>query len=212
MATELVAVNPAAVTLYEIETTLLAFADAVDSTDDPQLKERVLVEIGESLRVARDKRDTVVAFLRHCEAQQKFADEEIDRIQRRKERISRIQKELTAYVAWIIEQFAAPDQRGIQRLEGNHSSMRIQKNPDSVLVTDEQVLPAAFKDIMITLPAYVWEALLMCVGPADRPTFEALVKRTEIKPDKRTLAKELKAGVEIPGAELKPGELRLAIS
>lgn len=211
MAAEVVAAGPAAVTLYEIEAALLAFAEAVDATEDPQRRGRALVEIGEALRVARDKRDAVVGFLRYCENQQKFADEEIDRIQRRKERIARIHKELAAYVVGMIKQFAAPDKRGMQRLEGNHSTMRIQKNPDSVVVRDEQALPAVFKDVTVTLPACVWEALLMSVRPEDRPALEALVKRTEIKPDRKALAKELQAGADIPGAVLEPGEFRLAI-
>ena len=41
----------------------------------------------------------------------------------------------------LIEHFATPDRKGVQRLEGNVSSMRIQKNPDSVLVTDLNAIP-----------------------------------------------------------------------
>ena len=101
----------------------------------------MLDEIGQALRKAKDKRDAVVAFLRHCEEQQEFAEAEIERIERRKEFIARVQEELERYVVQVIEQFATPDRRGIKRLEGNVSSMRIQKNADSVLITDASRFP-----------------------------------------------------------------------
>ena len=125
----------------------------------------MLDEIGQALRKAKDKRDAVVAFLRHCKQQQEFADAEIGRIERRKELIARVQEELARYVVQVIEQFAAPDRRGVKRLEGNVSSLRIQKNPDAVLITDPSAIPVAQKDVILTMPAYVWEALLQIIGP-----------------------------------------------
>ncbi|HYM08340.1 MAG TPA: siphovirus Gp157 family protein, partial [Terriglobales bacterium] len=100
----------------------------------------------------------------------------------------------------------------VKRLEGNSSSMRIQKNPDSVVITDENALPLGFKEVVVTMPASVWEALLERLEKDERASFEARVKRTEIKPDKRALASELKNGSEIPGADLKFGDFRLVIS
>ena len=83
----------------------------------------------------------MVAFLRHCEQQQKFADAEIERIEKRKAFIASVEEQLESYIVQVIEQFAAPDRKGVQRLEGNVSSMRIQKNPDSVLITDLNAIP-----------------------------------------------------------------------
>jgi hypothetical protein len=57
----------------------------------------------------------------------------------------------------------------------------------------------------------VWEALLQRLEKDERAVFEAQVKKCEFKPDKRALVKELKNGEEIPGADLKFGELRLVI-
>ena len=90
--------------------------------------------------------------------------------------------------------------------------MRLQKNPDAVLVTDIALVPLAYKDAIVTLPAYAWEALLNCVGSEDRNEFERLVKRLEYRPDKRELAKELKAGTTIAGADLQFGDMRLVVS
>jgi hypothetical protein len=110
------------------------------------------------------------------------------------------------------EQFAVSDRRGIKRLEGNCSSMRIQKNPDSVLVIDPNLLPRAFKHAVVTLPAYVWEALLQCLDREERKTFEPLIEKLEFKPDKKAIGAELKNGTEILGADLCFGEWRLVLS
>jgi ribosomal 50S subunit-associated protein YjgA (DUF615 family) len=211
MGNTLVLTQAAACTLYEIEDSLAAFANTVDMAPDEPTRQLVLDEIGHALRKAKDKRDAVVAFLRHCEQQQEFADAEMERIERRKELIARVQQELECYVVAVIEQFAAADRRGIKRLEGNVSSLRIQKNPDSVLITDPAAIPLAQKDVTLTMPAYVWEALLQIVGPKDQKEFESRVERLEYKPDKKAIAADLKSGVAVPGADLKFGGHRLVI-
>jgi hypothetical protein len=211
MSTELIPVPKPALTLYEVEDNLEALANTIELVEEVEAKELILDEIGCALRQAKDKRDAMVAFLRHCEVQQQFADQEIERIKNRRDRIARLQDELEQYVVRVIDQFVIPDRCGVKRLEGNFSSLRIQKNPDSVVVTDEKAIPLAWKDVVLTMPAYAWEALLERLGKEDRAVFEAQVKKCEFKPDKRALAGELKKGEEIPGADLKFGELRLVI-
>ena len=211
MTSEIIKAQSNQCTLYEIEGTLATFADAVDMVADEPTRQFVLDEIGQALRRAKDKRDAVVAFLRHCEQQQEFADAEIERLERRKEFIARVQGELERYVVQVIDEFATPDRRGIKRLEGNVSSLRIQKNPDSVVITDVTAIPLAQKDVILTMPAYVWEALLQVVTPEDRKEFESRVERLEYKPDKKAIGAELKSGVAVPGADLKFGEWRLVI-
>ena len=211
MTNEIVRVQSNNCTLYELEDTLAAFVNTIDLAPDDATRQIVLDEVGQALRKAKDKRDAVVAFLRHCEQQQEFAEAEIERIERRKEFIGRVQEELERYVVQVIEQFATPDRRGVKRLEGNLSSLRIQKNADSVLITDVVAIPLAQKDVVLTMPAYVWEALLQIVGAKDRKEFESRVERLEYKPDKRAIAADLKSGVAVPGADLKFGDWRLVI-
>ena len=136
-------------TLYELEDNLQALVHSIDLAEEPSARESILEEIGQALRKTAEKRDSVVGFLHHCAMQQRFADAEIDRIQKRKASIARLQEELEAYLVHVVEQYAKPDRRGIQRLEGNFSSMRIQKNPDSVLITDLDAVPLAFKQAIL---------------------------------------------------------------
>ena len=211
MATELVPIQQTGLTLYEVEDNLAALANTFEVVEEAEAKRLILDEIGQAIGRVKEKRDAVVGFLRHCEAQQKFADLEIERLKTRRERIARFQAEFEQYLVSLIDQFAIPDRRGVKRLEGNFSSMRIQKNPDSVVITDEKALPAAWKDVVLTMPAHVWEALLERLDKDDRRVFEEKVKKCEFKPDKRAVGSELKNGEQIPGADLKFGELRLVL-
>jgi hypothetical protein len=211
MATQLVP-RPSSCTLYELEDNLQALVNSIDLAEEPSARESILEEIGQALRRTAEKRDAVVAFLRHCEMQLRFADAEIQRIEKRKASIARLQEELEDHLVQVVEQYAKPDRRGVQRLEGNFSSMRIQKNPDSVLITDVGAVPLAFKQALLAMPAHVWEALLQRLGLDERKTWENLVEKLEFKPDKKAIGAELKTGNEIPGADLKFGEWRLVIA
>jgi hypothetical protein len=212
MATQLVPIRQSNCTLYDLEDNLQALVNSIDLAEEPSSREAILEEIGEALRKTLEKRDAVVAFLRHCELQQEFAEQEIARIQKRKGFIARVQQELELRAIDVIEQFATPDRKGIKRLEGNSSSMRIQKNPDSVLVVDPNLVPPALKAAVVTMPAYVWDALLNCLDPEDRKVFEPLIGKLEFKPDKKAIGVELKNGTEIPGADLRFGDWRLVLS
>src|ERR1700686_169657 len=143
--------------------------------------------------------------------QQKFADLEIERIQKKKDLICRVQQELERHLVQMVEQFAVRDRRGVKRLEGNVSSLRIQKNPDSLLITDLDSIPLGFKQALLAMPAHVWEALLERLSLEDRKVFESRVEKLEYKPDKKAIAAELKNGVPIAGADLRFGEFRLVI-
>jgi hypothetical protein len=211
LANELVQSRANACTLYELEDNLQALANSIALTEDQPTRQLILDEIGQALRRTKEKRDAVVAFLKHCELQRKFADAEIARIEKRKAFIANVEEQLENYVVQLIEQFAPPDRKGVQRLEGNVSSIRIQKNPDSVLITDLNAIPPAYKHVTVNMPADVWEALLVRVGTEDRQVFESHVEKLESRPDKKAIAAELKNGVAITGADLKFGGHRLVI-
>jgi len=212
MANELARSKSDECTLYELEDSLAAFVNTIDLAEDEPTRQVIRDEIGQALRKTKDKRDAVVAFLKHCEQQQTFADAEIERIEKRKAFIARVQEELERHIVRVVEQFAVPDRRGIQRLEGNVSILRAQKNPDSVLITDMNAIPLAYKQVVLSMPAYVWEALLIRAGHQDRKEFESRVDKREFRPDKKAIAAELKKGIAIPGADLKFGDNRLLIS
>jgi len=198
--------------LYDLEEHLQALVNSIDLTEEPSVRESILGEIGHAIRRTKEKRDAVVAFLRQCESQQNFADTEIERIQKRKAFITRVQNELESYLIQVVEQYAPRDRKGMQQLEGNFSSLRIQRNPESVLITDVDSIPAGFKQIILTMPAQVWDALLQSLDTEARKAFESRIEKRESKPDKKAISTELKRGNQIPGADLKFGDWRLVIA
>ncbi len=211
MATAVITSQSTSCTLYELEDHLRALVNSIESAEEPSLRDSILEEIGRALRKTEAKRDAVVAFLLHCESQQKFADLEIERIQKRKAFIARVQNTLESYLIQVVEQYGPRDRRGVQRLEGNFSSLRIQRNPDSVLISDLEAIPSAFKQVILAMSAKVWEVLLENLDAEGRKALESSIDKLEFKPDKRTIGMELKRGNQIPGADLKFGDWRLVI-
>jgi len=84
MTTELMTTQTRTCTIYELEDNLAALVNTIDLVEDESARQLILDEIGTALRQTREKHDAVVAFLRHCDLQKKFADAEIKRLQRRK--------------------------------------------------------------------------------------------------------------------------------
>jgi len=198
--------------LYDLEEHLQALVNSIDLAEEPSARESILEEIGHAIRRTREKRDAVVAFLRQCECQQNFADTEIERIQKRKAFITRVQNELESYLIQVVEQYAPRDRKGTQRLDGNFSSLRIQRNPESVLITDVDSVPAGLKQIILTMPAHAWDALLQSLDAEERKALESRIEKRELKADKKAIGTELKRGNQIPGADLKFGDWRLVIA
>ena len=112
MLTELVPIQKTGLTLYEIVDNLAALANTFEVIEEAEAKQLILDEIGQAIQRVKEKRDAVVGFLRYCEAQQNFADQEIERLKIRRERIARFQAEFEQYLVRLIDQFAIPDRRG----------------------------------------------------------------------------------------------------
>ena len=94
MTQELISAPTNSCTLYALEDNLQAWANSLDATDQESSRQEILHEVGHAVQQVREKRDAVVAFLRHCQNQEAFAAAEIERIEQRKSAISRVRKEL----------------------------------------------------------------------------------------------------------------------
>src|ERR1051326_1820486 len=103
---QLVPIQNQGCALYELEDTLQTLANTFYMAEETSVRELLLEEIGQALRRTKEKRDAVVAFLRHCDQQQAFADTEIERIKKRKGFIAQVQTTLEARLVQLIDQFA----------------------------------------------------------------------------------------------------------
>ena len=118
MTQALVGARAGSCTLYQVEDDLQAWVNSLDGAEQESSRQEILQAIGQAVRLAREKRDAVAGFLRHCADQEEFADAEIQRIEIRKAFIVRARRELEAYLVQVVEEFAPPDRWGVKRLEG----------------------------------------------------------------------------------------------
>lgn len=156
--------------LYEISNNYL---QALDFLTDPEL-DLPIEAINDTLEglsgELEDKAVNVAKFLRNMESTAKAIKEaEAEMAKRRKTLEGRV-KWLRDYLKINMEAC------GISKIECPFFKLAIQKNPDAVNITDEEAIPAQFKEQVIT-----WK-----------------ISKTAIKD-------AIKKGDEVPGAELTIG-------
>ena len=172
-----------ALTLYELEGNLVALLDSEDMVDDDHRME-FLNDLAKTDQQAIEKRNQVIRFIKHLDLQQANIATEIARLRALMDTYARGRERVEAYVVKVIEQFAPEPKRGAKRIEGTIGVLSLRKNPDSVEILDEKLIPEQF---MVTPPA-----------PAARP-------------DKAAIKAALKAGDEVAGCDLRWGDFRLEV-
>jgi len=108
--------------------------------------------------------------------------------------MAHVRSELEWYLTQIIERFAEPDRRAIRRLEGNFSSMRIQKNPDSVQIIRRPGTPDGMEGYRNNHACLFPGTLFKWLDLEYRAVFEQEVKKAECKPDKKSIGCEVEKG------------------
>jgi hypothetical protein len=199
-----------ALTLYEAEDSLIALAETAEGGIDPAQEEEFRADLARALEAAVTKRDRVAEFIKHLEAQARFADEEAKRLMERKQRFENAAARMRNYVRWAIQNVLGQDERGRwRRLEGRSVTFSLRKLPDVVEVDDEAAIPAEFKTLLITLPASAWQRHLEACS--DRAGLLAAIAHIEVRPNRRELLAQMKAGADLPGAHLRWGDYGLTM-
>jgi hypothetical protein len=210
--------------LYELEERLTALADSTELVA-PEQEQEFLVEFQAALLEAKDKRDRVAQFLAYCESQSTLAKTEIDRLRKRQSGFDRMVERVEGYVLRVILH-QEPDSKGkYPRLEGNTSSFGTQRNPPTVIVTDEAAVPSTYKIVTVTLPAVLWEAVCDSFDLEFRAQVLDAMKKPDYAVVKALVKDAIAAAVpdwknhiehrpsvyadSIPGAAIAAGEFRL---
>ena len=185
-----------ALTLYDVEEHLVALADTAEVVP-PEQEQQFLAELETALTRAADKRDQVAGFLAHLDAPQKFASQEIARLQDLKRHYETVQDRLEGYVVSVIQRQGTDAKGKYPKLEGHHSLMYIQRSPASVEITDAAAVPLDYERATITIDAAQWQEILNA--------FPALLfTACKLEPNKSTIKAALDAGAEVPGARIAP--------
>jgi len=141
--------------------------DADDLTGDArnELSEMLIAELAGT----RAKVDNVSAALATWESLEAGAAREIERLEARKTRFARLRTRLEDYTLAVLEASKLP------KIEGNFSTLKIRRNPPSVVVDDASQVPQEF----------------LRYPPPPPPA-----------PDKTAIGRALKGHQEVPGCRL----------
>lgn len=193
-----------ALTLYALEENLVALLDSQELTEgDEQAQLEILREIAQANQLAIDKRDNLIRFFRHLDLQEQNIDTEIQRLSELKASYARGHERLEKYVISVMEELVPQPKKGAKKLEGSIGVLTLKKNPDSVAIEDETLIPRQYKTATIKVDADAWERFapepLLAVARVDYSVKRAAVKDA------------LKAGKEVLGADMSFGALRLEV-
>ncbi len=194
---------PAALTLYNLESELTALLDTEDLAESEEQQLAILREIATVTDAAVAKRDNVIRMFRHLELQQANVDAETKRLTELKAAYARCQERLEGYVMRVMQELVPEPKKGARKLEGSIGVLKLAKKAAPLEIEDESKIPVKFKRVKVTVDADVWQRFapdpLVQLARAD---YE--VKRNEVK-------EALKAGAEVPGADLAMESFRLEV-
>lgn len=119
--------------LYSILEQLAALLDTLELAHAPEEREEIEAQINAICEAEVRKVDAIANFLATLGNQQDFADQEIKRLQARKQAAARKQGRLEAYVIRVMEQ------AGLRK-----NTFTLRQCQPSVRITDELLIPPAY--------------------------------------------------------------------
>ncbi|HXI43915.1 MAG TPA: siphovirus Gp157 family protein [Bryobacteraceae bacterium] len=131
--------------------------------------EALVALVEKTFLAVQDKRDSFCSFLAWLEGQQHMGEQEQERLEYRIKRIEAARKRLEKLAIDTIRSLG-PDAKGKwKRLEGKTSTLSLAKNPASVEVLDDKLIPDEFKDITIEVKvsATIADKLIATIVNAD---------------------------------------------
>ena len=145
-----------------------------------------------------EKVDRIGRFLRRMEAREQFCRAEAARLgDRARAAAGKVERTKNMVLYYLMS-------RDLKAIEGREFTLRAQKNSqDSVRITDEAALPAAFRRINARIGGVLWETLLANLPDELGNMLESTVE--ESRPDTDTIKAAIQREENIPGAELRRG-------
>lgn len=190
-------------TLYSAEENLQAFMETEEGGVPAELQEEFALALAGANELALDKRDNCIRFIRHVESQIEFAKAEKARINDWQKSLEGGLDRFREYLVRVVSMHGKQP-KGAAKLEGRVGTLTLRKKPDTVNVEDEAAVPQEFKTVTVTMSLRDWDFI------ATGTQFTGPVEVSQSIAKKPLLA-ALKAGNEVPGAELLFGEDTLVV-
>lgn len=127
-------------TLYNIKTRLVELVQSDELTDAE--KEELGVILGQELT---QKSTGIIGFVRNAEASETALDAEIERLQKIKKANAEKMNRFREYVKENMQAL------GLEKIETPIGILRVQKNPISVEILDEEQVPEEYKKVKTTI-------------------------------------------------------------
>ncbi len=177
--------------LWKIDETLLALMESIETCPD-ELKPELQADIELYLGKETAKVDQTAHVLAALEYEEKAAGDEMARLAERKRVAKAARERLEAYLCRIISARGSP-------LKGSTNTLSI-KPSDAVNITDESEVPEEWKVATVKLSYLAWNNIRAAAEDCGEDVDAAKV---EISIPKDPIKKALKAGVDVPGADLE---------
>ena len=168
------------VTLYDIETTLVALTEVDPADLTPELRAQYEQELQEAIRKAPEKRERVAiklfdlgqrAAVKRAAAQ--AHRQKGDELEQSAKALEHDADRLKEYVLNVMRELPKPA-RGVRTLEGTSATFKAKAVADSVEITDESMLSNEFKTATVTMPLWMWKSL--CEIDTSESALECLIR------------------------------------
>ena len=200
--------------LYDITEDVQALLDTEALVTDEQ-REQFEAELMEAMKRSTDKCEGYGRFRAALEAAAKASDEEVERLQKRAAAFRAVLDRVDRCLLRVLESMPInTDRHGKEiprRLEARTFTFSAYQKPAHVEITDEAVVPREFKTVKACLNAEDWDEIWNLVHDTSEGLALVMenVQSTSVR--LRDIAAAIKAGEEIPGADLKFGGYRLGV-
>lgn len=201
-----------ALTLYALEDNLLALLETAEGGIAPEQEAAFVAEFGKALAATKDKRDSVGAFLAHCDAMMATADAEIERLAARKQAFKNAKERLERYVVDVIRSLPLDEKGRYKKLEGITTTLGVWRKPTSVEVSNEAEVPDMYKIAYLSVNKSALDVALSSLDGQMRARLEGAMRIKEVTVSKSAIRRDLDAGDVVPGADYAPDSYRLVRS
>jgi hypothetical protein len=186
--------------LFEIDVELDSLLDEIEeqTAQGGEPSGELLARFQQFCSAHHEKVDRIGRFLRQMEAREQFCRSEAARLSdRARTAAGKVERTKNMVLNYLMS-------RDLKAIEGREFTLRAQKNSqDSVRITDEAALPAAFRRINARIDGVLWETLLANLPDELGKMLESTLE--ESRPDTDSIKAAILHEEQVQGAELRRG-------
>jgi hypothetical protein len=186
--------------LFEIDAELDSLLDEIEeqTAQGGEPSGELLARFQQFCSAHHEKVDRIGRFLRQMEAREQFCRSEAARLSdRARTAAGKVERTKNMVLYYLMS-------RDLKAIEGREFTLRAQKNSqDSVRITDEAALPAAFRRINARIDGVLWETLLANLPDELGKMLESTLE--ESRPDTDSIKAAILHEEQVQGAELRRG-------